>query len=741
MFRHALAVAGLICCGCNPWGSPAGISSTEAANSHRQMVEHLEKIRTDTADQNIYMGDQEVRKLREALAGIDPHAPVAERFHLKWMLGYHELRLGETAQAIADLKLADELFFRAKPSLAPAECDQFLLHLATGHLRLAENQNCIHCQNAESCILPIRGGGVHTKREGSQQTLVVLGRLLEQNPKHLTARWLTNLAHMTLGSYPAGVDPQFRIPETKFQSQEKFPRLKNISLEVGVGEFDLCGGSLIDDFNGDGLLDIVATSWDTAVSVHFFRQNSDGTFTDASKEAGLTGIFGGLSLNQADFDNDGDLDILVMRGAWFGERGKHPCSLLRNDGQGHFQDVTFAAGMGEVHYPAQAGAWADYDNDGDIDLFLGSEAFPSRLYRNDGTGRFTDVAAEAGVTNDRFAKGAVWGDYNGDRLPDLYVSNYGEANRLYRNEGGGKFVDVAPELRVTTPIKSFPVWFWDFDNDGVLDLYVSSWWPDVKYLAAEYFDEPIDAEFMCLYRGNGKGGFDDVATERGLHRYALPMGSNFGDIDSDGFPDFYLGTGYPEYEGLMPNLLYKNKGGKTFADVTFAAGVGHLQKGHGVSFADLDNDGDQDLHVQMGGAFPGDKSTSLLYENPGFGNHTLTLRLVGRTSNRFGVGARIKAEIHEGDVRRTVYSWVNSGGSFGANPLRPQLGLGTAKVVDVLEVYWPTSDTTQRFENVKADQWIEVTEGSQTYKPLTWTKTPFKLKAKPEAPRVSHLTR
>lgn len=735
MFRHALAITLLLLCGCFTRSESSGISSTEAAASHRQMIEHLEKIREETPDQNIYIGDQSVRDLQTSLDTLSKDAPVVETFRLLWMLGYHEVRLGRTEDGITSLNRADELLSKSSLRLTPDERDQFLLHLATAHLRLGENQNCVHCQNAESCILPIRGAGVHTKRKGSENAIQTLTWLLKTNPKHATGRWLLNLAHMTLGTHPDGVDPRFLIPPERFQSVETFPRLVNIAPELGIDAFDLCGGSITDDFTGDGLLDIVATSWDTSVSMHFFKNTGDGTFSDISKEAGLTGLFGGLNLNQADIDNDGDLDILVLRGAWWGENGRHPNSLLRNDGLGHFVDITFAAGLGKVHYPTQAAAWADYDNDGDIDLYVGNEAFPSQLFRNDGTGRFVDVAAEAGVLNDRFTKGVVWGDYNGDRLPDLYVSNYGEENRLYRNDGHGRFTDVAPELGVTHPIKSFPTWFWDFDNDGVLDLYVSSWWPDVKYLAAEYFDEPSEAEFMCLYRGDGKGGFENVIEKCGLRRYALPMGANFGDIDNDGYPDFYLGTGYPEYEGLMPNLLFINRNGERFIDVTYAAGVGHLQKGHGVSFADLDNDGDQDLHIQMGGAFPGDKSSNLLYENPGFRNHSICLRLVGQTSNRFGVGARIKAETHDGDTRRTVYTWVNSGGSFGANPLRPQVGLGRATVVDTLEVYWPTSDTTQRFENVKADQSLEITEGCDQYLKLDWRKTPFKTKAKRVAPK------
>src|SRR5213078_2177826 len=171
----------------------------------------------------------------------------------------------------------------------------------------------------------------------------------------------------------------------------------------------------------------------------------------------------------------------------------------------------------------------------------------------------------------------------------------------------------------------------------------------------------------CLYQGDGKGGFREVAAASNLKRPAMSMGANFGDLDNDGYLDFYLGTGYPEYEALMPNVMYRNREGRGFADVTFAGGFGHLQKGHGIAFADFDNDGDQDVFSQMGGAFRGDGAWFALYRNPGFGNSMLTVKLVGVKSNRAAIGAKIRLEINDGKPR-SIYRHVCSGGSFGANP-------------------------------------------------------------------------
>ena len=483
-----------------------------------------------------------------------------------------------------------------------------------------------------------------------------------------------------------------------------------------------------DDFDSDGWLDIIVSDWSPSGQLRYFRNNGDGSFTERTKAAGLTGFFGGLNLVQADYDNDGDVDVYVLRGAWLEEVGRgYPNSLLQNDGKGRFRDVTFEAGLGEDHFPTQTAAWADFDNNGHADLYVGNENFPSQLFRNNGDGTFADVAPRAGVTNDDFAKAVVWGDFDRDRLPDLYVSNFGGPNRLYRNKGDGTFADVAPDANVTYPFKSFPAWFWDFNNDGRLDLFVSGYEWNVRDVAADYLGLPaMETELDSLYQGNGQGGFRNVGPAAGLTQITQPMGSNFGDLDNDGFPDFYLGTGYPDYEGLMPNLLFRNQGGSHFADVTAAAGVGHLQKGHGVAFADFDHDGDQDIFTELGGAFAGDVFGNALFENPGIENNWIVVKLVGVESNRSAIGARIRAEITENGKARSVYKWVNTGGSFGANPLRQHIGLGSAGTIELLEVYWPTTDQAQRFRNLKANQFIAITEGQKEYVTLPYQSVKFR---------------
>ena len=213
---------------------------------------------------------------------------------------------------------------------------------------------------------------------------------------------------------------------------------------------------------------------------------------------------------------------------------------------------------------------------------------------------------------------------------------------------------------------------------GLLDLYVSAYTAGIEHLAASALGRSAATETSRLYRGTNRGRFLDVSGRYGLTEPTAAMGSNFGDLDNDGYPDFYLGTGYPPYHSVMPNVMYRNRNGRGFSDVTYAGGFGHLQKGHGVVFADLDNDGDQDIFQQMGGAFPGDRFGNALYENPGFGNHWITIALEGVRSNRSAIGARIRAVVvdEQSGRRRSIYRHVNSGGSFGGNPLRQTLGTG-----------------------------------------------------------------
>ena len=268
------------------------------------------------------------------------------------------------------------------------------------------------------------------------------------------------------------------------------------------------GGSLFDDFNGDGRPDIFVCSADCDLDAALFVNRGD-RFEDLGSASGLSGQTLAANASHADFDNDGQLDVLLLRGGW---EGPYPLSLLRNQGGGTFRDVTAAAGL-SMPIQSQSGAWGDFDNDGFVDLYVVGEQNSERpdprntgrLYRNNGDGTFTDVAERAGVGNDGFAKGAAWGDYNGDNWPDLYVSNMRAANRLYRNNGDGTFTDVAAALGVTEPKDSFSCWFWDYDNDGRLDLFVAGFHGFLYDVIADRIGSPHQGERPALPEPGGRG--------------------------------------------------------------------------------------------------------------------------------------------------------------------------------------------------------------------------------------------
>ena len=679
------------------------------------------------ASDDQYYGTAQRAELREELEN-----PSFDGY--SWFVGIHVavaadyLRFGETDEAVRVLTEALDVQPWGDPQGAYKA--RLLEELSIAYLKMGELENCISPTGALICMLPLDNSVAHTNRTGSENAVAHLLELLEMQPGNIRARWLLNVAHMTLGTYPSEVPAEYLVSPSRLRGDYDIGKFEDIAARVGLYSVNLAGGSIMDDFDNDGLLDIVTSTWDPCGNLSYYHNDGNGSFSDYTDRAGLTGQLGGLNIVQADYNNDGWMDFLVMRGGWMYARGMVRASLLRNNANGTFTDVTAEAGLAYPAFPSQSAAWADFDNDGDLDLFScnetmpeprlgrnpaspfdGTIVFPSQLFQNNDDGTFTDVAQQAGVTNLRFCKGSTWGDYDNDGDPDLYLSNFGTQNRLYRNDGNGSFTDVAPELGVEEPVNSFPTWFWDYDNDGWLDLFVAGYGGGIGEVAADYMGFQNDGARPRLYRNDGRGGFVDVTRDAGLWRVHLPMGSNFGDLDNDGYPDFYLGTGYPTYDAIGPNIMYRNNGGKTFSDVTFSGGFGHLQKGHGVAFGDIDRDGDQDIFVQMGGFYPGDGFPNVLFENPGHGGRWLTVQLEGTESNRAGLGARIKIEVETDGTTKTVYAHVTSGGSFGASSLEQEIGLGTAGRIVSLEVYWPTSGRTQIFDDVPLDSHVRVREG------------------------------
>ena len=694
--------------------------------STRQMVERLAGLSRDVDPLAVpYFAGKTADFFRKK---IEQAKTPPDLVALKLPYASSLLNDGHPEEALREIDDFERLLAQYGMSPRPGDPPKILLLKAIAYLRMGEQQNCLTNHNADSCLLPIRGGGIHQDQRGSRGALKVLQELLDLEPSPY-AIWLYNIAYMTLGEYPDGVDPQWRIPPEAFASDYDIKRFPDVAGLLGVDVDDQSGGVVMDDFDNDGLLDLMVSASGLDSQLRYFHNNGDGTFTEMTEAAGLKGLMGGLNLVQADFDNDGFVDVLVLRGGWLGKDGRYPSSLLHNNGDNTFTDVTEAAGLLSFH-PKQTAVWLDYNGDGWLDLFVGNESVPGsgvvdpcELYRNNGDGTFTECAAENGVALTVWVKGVVAGDFNNDGRPDLYLSIFGGKNILLRNDGpvtGDKspkscwhFTDVAASAGVIEPIKSFPCWFWDYDNDGWLDIFVCGY--SIKNagdVMADYLGvAPPEAERPRLYHNNRDGTFTDVTTEMGLHKVIHGMGANFGDLDNDGWLDFYVGTGDPALGTLIPNRMFRNDGGQKFQDVTTSGGFGQLQKGHGIAFGDLNNDGTQDIYSVVGGALTGDHYPNQLFANPGHGNHWLKLKLQGVQSNRSAIGARIKVVAKSDAGEREIHRLVGSGGSFGASPLRQEIGLGQCSAIDRVEIFWPVTGKTQVIRDLKPDHCYMVREG------------------------------
>lgn len=657
------------------------------------------------------------------------------------------LNAGKSAEAVSELAGLRELAQKKGIILAPFFAREIQQRLAIAYLRLGEQENCLLNHGQESCIFPIRAAAQHKLKRGATGAIRELTEILRADTDDLSAAWLLNIAYMVLGQHPQAVPAKWLFPTERFASEFEIGMFRDAAPGLGLDVTGLAGGCVLEDFDGDGLLDLMISSSGPRDQLRFFHQESDSArviFKERTSEAGLTGLTGGLNLVHADYNNDGIPDVLVLRGGWWGKHGLYPPSLLRGqvgqDGLITFADVTEEAGLLYFH-PTQTAAWADYDNDGWLDLYIGHESnsterHPSQLFHNNHDGTFVEVGQQLGLSEMGYVKGVAWGDYNNDGWPDLYVSRKGEPNKLFRNDGAitperprpqaWQFTDVTAQAGVAAPLHSFATWFWDYDNDGWLDLLVTGYYSDtLQDIGAFLLDRPHKAEQPRLYHNNQDGTFTEVAGQMRLNRVILPMGANYGDLDNDGWLDCYFGTGTPQFEALLPNRMFRNANGRGFQDVTTSGGFGHLQKGHAIAFGDVDNDGDQDVFEVLGGALPGDRYQSVLFANPGHGQHWMQLDLKGVRSNAAAIGARIQVQVKTPTGSRQIHRVVSSGGSFGDSPFSQHIGLGDAQAIEEVVIRWPTTGQVQSIRKLSPDQHYRLREGNR--EPVLLRQKPLSL--------------
>lgn len=582
-------------------------------------------------------------------------------------------------------------------------------------LRKGEELNCCARPDINFCTFPIEKKYRYLDVSSSKKLLKISRKLQIKYPNESFFVWAEQLAMMT-----SGIDTEevfaFNQLDSKRDTKIKF---ENVAHNLGLDVYGLAGGSVMDDFNNDGYLDIVCTDFEPVGQLKFFLNDGDGQFVDQTEKAGLLGNLGGLNIVQWDYNNDGWLDLFVPKGSWYGKKGCVANSVLRNNKDGTFTDVTEKLGF-TSESPTQVVVVSDFNNDGWLDVFIGNESrsnirTKSQFYQNKKGKYFEEVTDHQSFELEAFVKGADWGYINDDDLPDLYVSCLGEKNYTLINKSERnkiKFVKkYHPEMDLTF---SFPCWFWDYNNDGKDDLYVASYKLNHKSVIKELLDHEVQTEFPPrLFENRGNNQFVDMSAKKGLTSSLLSMGANYGDFDNNGFLDIYLGTGSPSFESTVPNRMFFNFDGK-FEEVTASARVGHLQKGHGISIGDIDNDGDQDIYSVFGGAHIGDKFYNSLYINncnQVQNTKWITLRFRGKDSNSFGIGNKIKVVLQKKNSTKDIYRHIDSGGSFGSSSLQCEIGFEADYSIKKIEVYWPTSKIKQVFTNLESNNFYTINEG------------------------------
>src|SRR5579864_2909960 len=529
-------------------------------------------------------------------------------------------------------------------------------------------------------------------------------------PTDMRYRWMLRALTMMAGQAEASIPHEFRV---KMPGSPSSPfHFEDVTAVSGAGRLALGRGAAWGDFDNDGREDILVGA--ERAPFQLLRNLGNGRFVDVAAEIGLidpVGL-GSYAAQFVDYDNDGYQDIFLSSNGW-GGGGR--LFLFHNERGKRFTEVTQPAGLGEA-MNAFGTSWADYDNDGQLDLAVATgivdpaDGDRLRLFRNEGNGKFREVGKQAGLTQKARWISVAWGDYDGDGRQDLLATSFDAGCFLFHNLGNGSFEDVSEKAAVRNAHRAYTAEFFDYDNDGRLDIFVSTY-PDgdFKGMMANYLAAPVmpASQQQLLFHNNGDGTFTNVTEKAGITGWYGAMSSQVGDLDNDGYPEIVLGTGNPELDWTEPKVLFVNDGKGHFTDAATATGLIHFGMLHGIIFGDYDDSGNLSMFGSFGGFYWGTRETSRLYRNVGSGNRALEIRLVGTRSNRDAVGARVSATIGP----RRIYKWVNGGDGFGTlNSRVVHIGLGRNSAVELLQVDWP-SGAHQAWHSIQGGQRIEIVEG------------------------------